>query len=72
MPLGSGIAIAGVWLAAAAVTCVAVFRDSDWMLVAFFAGLIAWFISDDILAAGRDSRDEGDEKDRPEADPARP
>ena len=74
MSLGSGIALAGVWLAAAAVTCVAiVFRDNDWMLFALFAGLIAWFLSDDILAAGRrDDCDEGDEKDSEGADPARP
>jgi hypothetical protein len=74
MPLGSGIAVAGVWLAAATVTCVAIaFRDSDWMLIAFFAALVAWFLSDDILAAGRrDDRDEGEEKDGQGADPARP
>ena len=68
MSLGSGIAIAGVWLAAAAVTCVAmVFRESDWMLVAFFAGFVAWFITDDILQAGH----RGEEKDGRGPDPAR-
>ena len=73
MSLGSGIALAGLWLAAAAVTCVAmVFRESDWMMVAFFAGLVAWFATDDILQVGRrDDRGEGDEKDSRGADPAR-
>jgi hypothetical protein len=73
MSLGSGIALAGLWLAAAAVTCVAVvFRESDWMMVAFFAGLLAWFATDDIFQVGRrDDRDEGDEKDSRGADPAR-
>ena len=72
MSLGSGIAIAGLWLAAAVVTCIAmVFRESDWMLVAFFAGLVAWFANDDILQAGRrDDCDEGQEKDSRGADPA--
>lgn len=73
MPLGSGIAIAGVWLAAAAVTCIAmIFREGEWMFVALFGGLAAWFVTDNILAAGRrGDRDEGEEKDNPRADPAR-
>ena len=70
MSLGTGIAIAGVWLAFAAVTCVAmVFREDEWILVAFFTGLVAWFLTDDILQAGcRDGRDEqeGDGKESPQ------
>jgi hypothetical protein len=74
MSLGSRIAIAGIWLGLAAVICVAmIFREGDWMLVAFLAGFVAWFVTDDVLTAGRrDDCDEGDEKDGREADPARP
>jgi hypothetical protein len=58
----------------AAVICVALFRESDWMLlIALFGGLAAWHVTDDILKAGRrDSSNEGDEKDGRGADPARP
>jgi hypothetical protein len=73
MSLGSGIAIAGVWLASAAVICGAmVFRESDWMLVAVFSWTLAWGVTKHILEAVRgDDWDEGNEKDSPRADPAR-
>ena len=72
MSLGSGIAIAGIWLAASAVICVIiVFRPgAEWAIPACV--IAAWWFSDNVLEAGhRDDCDEDDEKDSRGADPAR-
>ena len=63
MSLGTGIAIASMWLAVTAITCTAMIRsDSEWVPYAVIGGLfVAWFLTDDILEAGR--RDGCDDED---------
>jgi drug/metabolite transporter superfamily protein YnfA len=76
MPLGTGIAIASMWLAVTAITCTAMIRSgTEWVPYAAFGGLfVAWFLTDNMLEVGRpDDCDEkdGDDKDSRGVDPAR-
>jgi hypothetical protein len=63
MSLGTGIAIAGMWLAVTVISCTALIRaDSEWVpYVVLGALFVAWFHTDNILEAGR--RDDRGEQD---------
>ena len=62
MPVGTGIAIAGMWLAVTIITCTAMIRsDSEWVpYVVLGALFVAWFLTDNIVEAGH--RDDCDEE----------
>ena len=71
MSLGTGIAIAGMWLAVTVISCTALIRaDSEWVpYVVLGALFVAWFLTDNIVEAGRRGdcdEQEGDGKESPQ------